>query len=164
MAQHARNISGSWQEWDGRSFRDASGILHPANIAALWTVGERKAVGLYPITETAIPADKVSTGWSLVYDADTDTVTRTHTLANRPPPPVPSSVTMFQAREQLRRDGLLATVDAAVAQADDATKLAWEYATALERTSPTVAAIAAVLNLTSEQMDTMFRSAEQITA
>lgn len=162
MAQHARNINNTFSEWDGKSFRDTNGILHQANIASLWSEAERKAVGLYPIVESAIPEGKVSTGSTLVYDAVADTVTRTHTLADAPPPPVPQAVTMFQAREQLRRDGLLATVDAAVAEADEPTRLAWEYALELRRESPTVLAIAGILGLTDAQMDTMFRNAVAI--
>lgn len=81
-----------------------------------------------------------------------------------PPAPVPASVTMFQARAQLLRDGLLVPVEAAVSQAGGEAALAWEYALELRRNSPTVLAIAAALNLTSEQMDTMFRQAALIEA
>ena len=85
--KHALKItSGSFTEWNGRSFRDTDGILHPAKIASLWTESERKAVGLYPIIEPTIPEGKVSTGSTLEYDPETDTVTRVHMLADKPGP------------------------------------------------------------------------------
>jgi hypothetical protein len=158
------NNPATFTEWDGRSFRDASGILHPANIASLWTEAERKAVGLYPIIDSAIPEGKVSTGSTLVYDAGTDTVTRTHTLADAPPPPVPQAVTMFQARAQLSRVGILASVEAAIADAGGEAALAWEYALELRRDSPTVIALAAALEITEATMDGLFRAAALIEA
>lgn len=76
---------------------------------------------------------------------------------------VPRSVTRFQARAALHYAGLLETVEAYMAQPglDVITRLAWADA-AFERSSPTLASIAALLNLTEQQVDDLFRAAAQI--
>jgi hypothetical protein len=164
--KHALNVTGSWLEWDGRSFRDADGFLHQSNIASLWTEAERKAVGLYPIIETDIPDDKISAGWTLTFDADADTVTRTHTLANKPAPPVPDVISMRQARLVLLSQGLLAQVDATIAAMDEPARSAalieWEYATELRRDNPLVVAMQGAMDLTDEQVDAMFTAGSAI--
>lgn len=83
-----------------------------------------------------------------------------------PPPvaPVPQSVSAFQARAALLSNGLLDDVEAAVAAADRLTRTAWEYAQAFERSSPTIATLAAALGLSDEQLDELFRAAAKITA
>lgn len=82
-----------------------------------------------------------------------------------PGQPVPQSVSMFQARTALRRAGLLAAVEAAVAaSADPEIQDAWEYGTELHRASRTVAALAAQIGLTDAQVDDLFRVAATITA
>ena len=81
-----------------------------------------------------------------------------------PSAPVPGSVTAFQARAALLAAGLLDEVEAAVAAADRLTQTAWEYAQAFERTSPTIAALAAALGLTDAQLDDLFRAAAKISA
>lgn len=78
--------------------------------------------------------------------------------------PVPSSVSRFQARAALREAGLLEPIEAAVAAADDLTREAWASAIAFERMSPTIAALAAALGLSSTQVDDLFRRAATIRA
>lgn len=79
--------------------------------------------------------------------------------------PVPASVSRFQARTALHLAGLLAPVEAAIAASGDVVaQLAWAYAAAFERGSPTVAAMAGALNLTDAQIDDLFRSAAGIVA
>lgn len=78
--------------------------------------------------------------------------------------PVPLPVTMAQARRMLARAGLLKAVQAAVdaLPADDETRIAWEYANEVHRGSPFVSAIGGRLNLTTEQLDGLFREASKI--
>jgi hypothetical protein len=159
---HALKINNIWTEWDGRSFRDANGIMHPANIASLWTEAERKAVGLYPIVESVIPEGKISTGSTLTYA--NDTVTRVHTLADAPPPPVPEVVSRFQAKAALSAAGLLPAVEAAIADADPIAQLAWAEAIEFRRQSPTILALAGALGLTDAQVDDLFHAAASIEA
>ena len=79
-------------------------------------------------------------------------------------PVVPACVTAFQARAALLAAGLLDDVEAAVAAADRLTQTAWEYALAFERTSPTIATLAAALGRTDQQLDDLFREAATISA
>lgn len=74
------------------------------------------------------------------------------------PPPAPpvTQVTMRQARLALSQAGLLATVQAAVAQADEATKIEWEFASDIKRDWPTLVALQPVLGMTDQQIDELF--------
>lgn len=70
----------------------------------------------------------------------------------------------FQAKAALHSAGLLPAVEAAIAQADPVTQLAWAEAVEYRRNSPTILALAAALELSDEQVDDLFRTAMQITA
>jgi hypothetical protein len=77
------------------------------------------------------------------------------------PPPVPRSVTPLQARRALRAAGLMPAVEAALAEADDDARDAWEYAIEVRRDDPLLAALAAQVGLTTAQVDDLFRDAAQ---
>jgi hypothetical protein len=83
-----------------------------------------------------------------------------------PTPPVPASVTARQARLALFGAGLLDLVEGAVAAMEGpqgrAVQIEWEYALAVERQSPLIAALAPALGLTDEQVDNLFRAAENL--
>jgi hypothetical protein len=82
-----------------------------------------------------------------------------------PPPPVPQQVTPYQARVALLGAGLLDTVNALMAHEDTPApaKIAWEYATYIERHSPFITALAPALGLTEQQVDDLFVAAYGIT-
>lgn len=66
-------------------------------------------------------------------------------------------VTMRQARLALLEQGLLATVDTAVANSDDeALKIEWEYAMDVKRNWTSLVALAHALGMTDEQLDGLF--------
>jgi hypothetical protein len=77
---------------------------------------------------------------------------------------VPPRVTPYQARMALLQAGLLDAVEALMADpaTERAARIAWEYATVIERRSPFITALAPGLGLTSEQIDNLFRAAAQI--
>ncbi len=75
---------------------------------------------------------------------------------------VPNSVTPLQARMALLRAGLLDAVEAAVKSAGGEVQIAWEYAVAVDRKSPMVAALATALGLSSELVDDLFREAARL--
>ena len=77
---------------------------------------------------------------------------------------VPPSVTNFQARAALIEAGLFAAADAAAKAAGGVTAQAWDYANVFERQSPTIAALASGLKLTSAQVDALFIAAASKTA
>jgi len=83
-----------------------------------------------------------------------------------PPPPVPSTVTRFQALAVLAAGGYLDTVRTYIATLDqnNVQRLAWENAADWERTSPTLNALATMLNLTATDVDALFVAAAKVSA
>ena len=83
-----------------------------------------------------------------------------------PPPPIPSTVTRFQALAVLAAGGYLDTVRTYINTLDqnNVQRLAWENAADWERTSPTLNALATMLNLTSAEVDALFVAASQVSA
>lgn len=79
-----------------------------------------------------------------------------------PPEPVPESVTPRQARLMLLQAGLLDTVETAIANGPRADQITWEFAVDVKRDYPMIANLAAVLNLSSAQIDEMFRQAAKL--
>ena len=74
---------------------------------------------------------------------------------------IPQSITPRQARLALLNAELLDEVDAMLA-ANREWQIEWEYATAIERSSPLISAMATQLNLTDTQIDEMFALAAQL--
>ena len=72
------------------------------------------------------------------------------------PEPVPQVMTARQAKLVLLAAGLLDDVDAAVAGADRATQIEWEYAQEVSRTWPSLVAMATALGMTDAQLDDLF--------
>jgi hypothetical protein len=81
-----------------------------------------------------------------------------------PSAPVPQVVSRFQARAALLGAGLLNDIEAAISLADPIAQLAWTDALEFRRNSPTLLAICTGLNMTSEQLDDLFRIASTIEA
>lgn len=79
-----------------------------------------------------------------------------------PPEPVPAVVSAAQGRLALLDAGLLGTVKTAVDQADEATQIWFEYATEWRRDHPILAALAAQLELSSSEIDDLFRAAASL--
>lgn len=83
------------------------------------------------------------------------------------PDPVPSVVSMAQARVALRRIDLLDQVEAVIASLPDAERaeaeLAWEYAPTLSRNGAFVTELAPALGLDDAALDALFGSAAAIT-
>ena len=66
------------------------------------------------------------------------------------------AVSAAQARLALLSAGLLASVKAAVDQADEATKIWFEYATEWQRDNPVLNALGVQLGLSSDAIDDLF--------
>ena len=79
-------------------------------------------------------------------------------------PDVPSQVTPYQARMALLNAGMIDAVDSLMANPETprAAKLAWEYATVVERQSPFVESLGATLGLSEAQIDGLFAAAAQL--
>ena len=82
------------------------------------------------------------------------------------PPPIPTTVTRFQALATLSAAGHLPAIRAYIATLDENNiqRLAWENAADWERTSPTLNALAVMLGLTESQVDDLFIAAAGISA
>lgn len=74
-------------------------------------------------------------------------------------PPVPQLVTARQARLALLDAGLLDQVEAAIAAGSRADQITWEFAVDVRRDHALIANLGAALNLTSERIDGLFRTA-----
>jgi hypothetical protein len=68
----------------------------------------------------------------------------------------PSVVSIRQARLALLQLGLLSSVETAVANANEATKISWEYTTEVHREDPLVQTLSSSLNLTPQDLDSLF--------
>jgi hypothetical protein len=100
----------------------------------------------------------VRAGWSdkdfvIRDEADTIDKERTKMVCSR-----------FQAKAALMQQGLLPQVEAALANADSVSKLAWAEAVEFRRNSPTIANLSALIGLTETQVDDLFRLAMTIEA
>lgn len=83
-----------------------------------------------------------------------------------PPPPIPTTVTRFQARVALVQAGHFDTIDTYIATLPktDVKRLAWEDAAEWERASPTLNFLANMLGLTDTDVDALFILASSISA
>jgi hypothetical protein len=76
---------------------------------------------------------------------------------------VPQEITMRQCRLALLAKELLATVDTAIEDMNDATiAIEWEYATTVQRDSDLVINLCSQLGMSSEQTDDLFVYAETL--
>lgn len=74
---------------------------------------------------------------------------------------VPQSVSPRQIRRALNNAGLLAMVEVAVAAADKATQIDWEFGLEVRRDWPVLNSMAVSLGMTSDQVDQLFIAANQ---
>jgi hypothetical protein len=72
------------------------------------------------------------------------------------PPPIPESISPRQARLALLEIGKLDTANAVVAAADNATRISWEFATAILRADPGVIAFAGAIGIDAAGLDQLF--------
>ncbi len=109
-----------------------------------------------------IPADPANTD----YRAYLDWLAAGNTPepADHPPPPgIPQTVTMRQARLALLAAGKLAAVSAAIGKLPsaerEAAQIEWEYSTEVHRQRPFVLALAPALGLDDAALDALFVAA-----
>lgn len=78
------------------------------------------------------------------------------------PAPVPTSLTMKQARLALLAGGYLDAVEAGVSAMPRASQIAWEFAATVDRTDPLTATLAAALKLNSSALDALFSAGAEL--
>ncbi|MBV2205887.1 MAG: hypothetical protein KUL87_10730 [Pseudomonas sp.] len=83
-----------------------------------------------------------------------------------PPPPVPQSVTMRQARQAMLNAGILSQVDSLIAsmpgEEGESARIDWAYARDVKRDWPLIGALGPQLSLTEQQIDDLFIYAASI--
>lgn len=114
-----------------------------------------------------VESDAPIAGWVLAESANVgDDYVNGSVVPATPPVVVPSSVTMRQARLALLGAGKLAAVQSAIDALSEPTKTAaqieWEYSNEVQRHNGLVASLGPALNLTSEQIDTLFIEAAKL--
>lgn len=72
--------------------------------------------------------------------------------------PIPTSLTMKQARLALLAAGYLDAVEAGVSAMPRASQIAWEFAATVERSDPLTATLAEALSLDDAELDALFTS------
>jgi hypothetical protein len=77
-------------------------------------------------------------------------------IANQPPAPIPSVVSMKQAQLALFRAGILDAVESAIAVGNREDQITWAKSQTVERSDPLVTNMAAALNLSSADLDNLF--------
>ena len=118
-----------------------------------------KCHSYHPTQMDMLRADAVDFGTSLdEYEDQISDMEANYVPPEPAPVPVPQVITIRQAKLVLLAAGLLDDVDAAVAQADRATQIEWEYATEVRRDWPTLIALASELGMSDESLDELFRS------
>lgn len=83
-------------------------------------------------------------------------------LMDEPPPSIPASITPRQCRLLLLQQGLLADVEAMIAQSTEDVRITWEYALEFRRDDPLLNQLAANLGLTEAQIDEFFLAASAL--
>jgi hypothetical protein len=104
-----------------------------------------------------VPTDTAGPGWSYNGTYFTEPYEEPPS-----PPPIPSTVSMYQARIALHQAGLLATVQAGISQMSEEAQIKWEFAPTVKRDDALTVALASTLNLTEEQLDGLFTAAAAI--
>ena len=116
-----------------------------------------KHVSYHPTQLHLLQADAEAMGTSLDEHADMLAEWVVSYVPPEPEPePVPTVLTMRQARLVLLAAGLLDDVEAAVAAADRATQVEFEYAAEMRRDWPTLIAMATALGMDAAQLDDLF--------
>lgn len=97
--------------------------------------------------------------------AQLDTANATIESLQSQPLPAEPVVTALQGRLALHSEGLLETVQKTIDSlpSDDPSRLYWEYATQFHRHNPILLQIAALLALTDQQIDDLFKLAATFT-
>ena len=87
-------------------------------------------------------------------------------IANMPPPQIPTSITMRQARLALFQAGLLTNIDTTINSLPEpqqtSARISWDYSSTVERNNPVFIQLATALGLTSSQIDQLMISASQL--
>jgi hypothetical protein len=167
---------GVFVTWAGEPINE---IRYPANIEQLWLKEDLAELGLfYEPVDPGVPEGKVSTGQSIALVNGTLTIV--HTLENappppEPPPPPPEPPPSFQDLQRppflfmMQKMGITETqVEGLISEmpegdARDLALIVFKNQQTFKRDNTLLNTITEAAGLTSEQVDTAWRAAEQLT-
>lgn len=121
-----------------------------------------------PETHKLVPSESldgttqtITHGWDIVALTSEELASRLQLWRDN------TQVSMRQARLALNAEGKLGLVAPAISAIPDpqmkaVAELEWEYASVVDRTSPTIAMLQPALSMTDEQMDDLFRLADTL--
>lgn len=112
---------------------------------------------IHSFARPAAPEGKILESYALALEGDS--VVAAGVFAD---PPVPSEVKRVQGRIQLRREGLLETVETAISSASDEIQEYWASTAIFRRDNAALIAMWRALGRTDDQLDTTFRAAALI--
>lgn len=131
--------------------------VHPANALQAWDADDRARYAVHTFAIPVAPDGKRLASYVLTLDGDS--VVATGTFAD---PEVPDEVLRVQGRLQLLSEGLLTTIENAVAAADPPTKEYWASTAVFRRHNTILTGMWAALGRTPAQLDATFIAASQI--
>jgi len=141
-------------------------IRYPANIEQLWTAEDLAELGLYTPVDPGVPDGKVSTGQSV--ERISGVVTIVHALEDAPAPPfrdIPRPSFLFMMNKigitEAQVEGLIGQMPPGDAR--DLALIVFKNQQTFKRDNSLLATLTAAAGLTSEQVDTAWRAAEQLT-
>lgn len=147
----------AWSGWPIGSVIDKV-YNHSAEALANFTDDDRARYAIHTFALPAPPAGKVLAAYTLALDGDSIVVTPTFA-----DPPVPAQVSRLQAKQALRIAGNLDAVETAIAAASKEVQIYWADAPIFHRDHPTLLSMATAVQMSSDQVDALFRAAILIT-
>lgn len=116
------------------------------------------SVDTAPEGMTLVATDMAGPGWLWDGTAFTDPTPLREPVA----PQVPKFITPRQCRLLLLRQGLLASVEATIAQSTEDVRISWEYASEFRRDDPILLTFATALGFSDTAIDQFFIAAAQL--
>jgi len=151
---------GGWQRWAGAPNVDPRRVEKLVT-DGVWTESDLAKYGVEVAETFAVPEGKRTVGAER-FEHDGKVVRQVFEVEDVPPASAPQTITPLQARKALRAVGLHGAVTAYVASLPEDQQEEWEYAIEVRRDNPIIAAGAAMLELSDEQVDDLFRLGETL--
>ena len=146
-------------------------VINGVRYADFTSPAARKLLGISEVAEPASPADYSDETYYRQEQQESPFVVYTRKSDEQLAQLLQSKrdamvVSRFQARAALHLAGYLARIEAymALETTDMLVKLAWQDASEFRRSSPTLLALAALLEMDDEKLDKLFATAKEILA
>lgn len=148
-----------------QSWTNSDGITYPRKWLADLSTAEQEVLGWYVIVDNmpTLDSDEEATAQPLVFNGSS--ITQNYTVSDIVVP-VPTEVTMRQARLALLSQGHLTNAENALNGLSEpdrsAALIEWEYALSVDRNSTLVQTMITLLGLTTQEADDLFTLAASL--